>query len=104
MLNGRGYRAGGKIMKRPLFRTAATTHHIHAFQYDNAYAILRHTAFCSYLREFPAVRDEYAALIAGLAKKFPADIEAYCDGKNAFVKCVEREALAWYWNNPYLLG
>ena len=78
------------------------THHIHAFQYDNAYAILRHTAFCSYLRAFPAVRDEYAALKAGLAKKFPADIESYCDGKGAFVKHVEREALTWYWMNTHI--
>lgn len=103
-----GYEAMGEygIPGRRFYKKGGErrTHHIHAFQYDNAYAILRHTAFCSYLREFPAVRDEYAALKAGLAKKFPADIEAYCDGKDAFVKRVERKALAWYWNNPYLLG
>ena len=103
-----GYEAMGEygIPGRRFYKKGGErrTHHIHAFQYDNAYAILRHTAFCSYLRAFPAVRDEYAALKAGLAKKFPADIEAYCDGKDAFVKRVEREALAWYWNNPYLLG
>ncbi len=75
------------------------THHIHAFQCDNAYAILRHVAFCAYLRAFPTVREEYSALKAGLAKQFPADIEAYCDGKDAFVKKLEREALLWYWKS-----
>ena len=90
----RFYRKGGE----------RRTHHIHAFQYDNAYAILRHTAFCAYLRESPAVRDEYAALKARLAEQFPADIEAYCDGKDSFVKQVEREALIWYWNTAGAAG
>ena len=97
-----GYESMGEygIPGRRFYRKGGErrTHHIHAFQYDNAYGILRHASFCAYLRAFPAVRDEYAALKAGLAKQFPADIEAYCDGKDAFVKQVEREALLWYWN------
>ena len=84
----RFYRKGGE----------RRTHHIHAFQYDNAREILRHASFCAYLRAFPSVRDEYAALKSKLAKQFPNDIQAYCDGKDDFVKQVEREALMWYWS------
>ena len=40
------------------------------------------------------VRDEYARLKKSLAEKFPYDIDAYCDGKDAFVKDLERKALA----------
>lgn len=30
-----------------------------------------------------------------LARQFPEDLEAYCDGKDAFVKQLERDALDW---------
>ena len=97
-----GYESMGEygISGRRFYRKGGErrTHHIHAFQYDNTAAILRHVAFCAYLREFPAVRDEYGKLKAELAKQLPADIGAYCDGKDAFVKQVEREALMWYWS------
>ena len=35
------------------------------------------------------------ALKARLAQAFPYDIEGYCDGKDAFVQALEKEALAW---------
>jgi hypothetical protein len=31
-----------------------------------------------------------------LADLYPSDIEAYCNGKDAFVKELERKALNWY--------
>ena len=73
------------------------THHIHAFQYDTAYDIARHVAFRDYLRIHADVREEYGACKAALARRFPEDIEAYCDGKDALVKRMERDALQWYW-------
>ncbi len=47
-----------------------------------------------YLCTHGEVRDEYARLKKSLAEKFPYDIDAYCDGKDAFVKDLERKALA----------
>lgn len=37
----------------------------------------------------------YGALKRELAARFPEDIEGYCDGKDAFVRGLERRALAW---------
>ena len=39
-------------------------------------------------------RRPYGALKARLAQAFPYDIEGYCDGKDAFVQALEKEALA----------
>lgn len=75
------------------------THQIHLFQYRNAIAIVRHLAFRDYLRCHPGVCADYGALKSALAKQFPSDIEAYGNGKDEFVKRVEREALQWYWEN-----
>ena len=37
----------------------------------------------------------YAKLKRELAKKYPYDIDGYCDGKEKFVKEVEAKALDW---------
>ena len=71
------------------------THQVHVFAAEDEVNITRHLAFRDYLREHPDVRDEYAALKRALAEKYPYDIEAYCEGKDAFVKRYERESLGW---------
>lgn len=38
---------------------------------------------------------KYGELKEKLAEQFPDDIEAYCDGKDGFVKEMERKATAW---------
>ena len=58
--------------------------------------ILRHLAVRDYLRAHPAEAAAYGALKIRLAGQYPQDIEGYCDGKDAFVKRLERQALAWY--------
>ncbi|KLK88843.1 hypothetical protein SZ63_04360 [Methanoculleus sediminis] len=73
------------------------THQIHAFQYDNVQNILRHLAFRDYLRCHPEISHAYAALKSELAARYPGDIGGYCNGKDGFVKHVERDALQWYW-------
>ncbi|MDV4342623.1 GrpB family protein [Methanoculleus sp. YWC-01] len=73
------------------------THQIHAFQYDSVQNITRHLAFRDYLRCHPDVCSAYAALKSELAMRYPGDIGGYCDGKDTFVKRVERDALQWYW-------
>ena len=48
-----------------------------------------------YLRAHAAERRTYGQLKEELAIRFPEDIEAYCDGKDAFVKALEKKALRW---------
>lgn len=70
------------------------THQIHAFVAgdDN---IPRHLAFRDYLRAHPSVRFEYQNLKIELALQCNNDIEAYCDGKDTFVKYHEKKAIEW---------
>lgn len=72
------------------------THQAHVFQVDDQENIRRHLAVREYLRAHPQQAREYAALKERLAKRFPYDIAAYCDGKDAFVKALEGRALLWW--------
>ena len=76
---------------------AKRTHHIHAFQYDSLLDIGRHLAFRDFLRTHESTRAEYARLKIELARQYPKDIDNYCQGKDDFVKRLEREALKWHW-------
>jgi GrpB-like predicted nucleotidyltransferase (UPF0157 family) len=71
------------------------THNVHIFQQGDP-EIERHLAFCAYLRSHKEVRDEYAALKREVYARHPADIAAYHDGKNTWIKRVERLAVDWY--------
>lgn len=75
------------------------THQIHAFQADNLTEIERHLLFRDFLRKNPTICDEYGELKSRLAETYPNNIDAYCDGKDAFVKGNEREAIRWHWRN-----
>ncbi|MGE8205494.1 GrpB family protein [Heyndrickxia sp. NPDC080065] len=96
-----GYEVMGEfgITGRRYFRKGGDnrTHQIHAFQYNNIEEIERHLAFRDYLREHPDVCKEYGDLKSKLAEKYPNDIDGYGDGKDAFVKSVEKEAIKWHW-------
>lgn len=81
------------------------THQIHIFQADDWNNIGRHLAFRQYLSTHEREREEYAKLKMELAQQFPYDIEGYCDGKEAFVRAVEAQALSCYddtWDRLYL--
>lgn len=71
------------------------THQVHIFQADDTANIERHLAVRDYLRTHDEAVRQYGALKARLAQAFPYDIEGYCDGKDAFVQALEKEALAW---------
>ena len=60
------------------------THHIHIFQKDNTAQIQRHLAVRDYLRSNKEKAEE-----------FTYDNDGYCEGKDAFMKELEQEALAW---------
>ena len=72
------------------------THQIHIFQKDDINNITRHLAFKEYLIKHKDVAKEYGELKEKLAKLYPYDIESYCDGKDEFIKRIEKEALKEY--------
>ena len=95
-----GYECMGEfgIAGRRYFRKGGDqrTHQLHIFGEQSRADILRHLAVRDYLRAHPDAARAYGALKAALAARYPADIEGYCDGKDAFVKRLEQAALRWY--------
>lgn len=95
-----GYEPKGEfgIVGRRYFRKGLEirTHQIHIFQENNLKDIERHLAVRDYLRAHPKKAFEYGQLKSRIAAMFPSDIESYCNGKDAFVKELERKALEWY--------
>lgn len=93
-----GYEVMGEfgIQGRRYFRKGGEmrTHHVHAFEVGSPH-VARHLAFRDYLRNHPAVREEYGELKLMLAQRHAQDIEDYFDGKDGFVKKHEALALAW---------
>ncbi len=71
------------------------THHLHAFLAGSS-EVVRHLAFRDYVRCHADVAREYDALKRRLESSCGGDREAYIVGKDAFVKDVERRALAWW--------
>lgn len=81
------------------------THQIHIFQADDWKNIGRHLAFRDYMRTHEKERDEYAKIKKSLAQRFPYDIDGYCDGKESFVREIEKRALSLFdgsWDKLYL--
>lgn len=71
------------------------THHIHCYQEGDP-EVTRHLAFRDYMRSHPEEARKYSCLKEELAKKYPEDIECYIEGKNDYIKHVEKLALEWY--------
>lgn len=94
-----GYECMGEfgIPGRRYFRKGGDerTHHVHVFE-NNDRNVLRHLAFRDYLRSHRDDATKYASLKRDLVQKFPYDIRAYMDGKDALVKDIEKKALTWY--------
>lgn len=94
-----GYECLGEngIEGRRFFRKGGgnRTHHIHIFEESRKEEINRHLAVRDYLRTHPYICGEYAELKKRLAKEYPNDIDGYCDGKDFFVKQMEKDALKW---------
>ena len=76
------------------------SHHVHIYQVGSV-EIIRHLAFRDYLIVHPNVMKRFGELKEKLARQFPDDIESYINGKNHFVKVIERKALEWYEDNQY---
>lgn len=69
------------------------THQVHIFAETDTQNIKRHLAFRDYMRTYQAEREAYAGLKKMLAERFPYDIDAYCDGKDAFIKGIEAKVV-----------
>ena len=67
---------------------------VHVFEAGNP-EVERHLVFREYLIQNPEAASAYGTLKNNLAEKFPTDIRAYMDGKDAFIKQTEKEALSW---------
>ncbi|WP_338019690.1 GrpB family protein [Paenibacillus piscarius] len=53
---------------------------------------LEHIVFRDYLRAHPSARREYQAVKQRLARQHRYDIDAYCEGKTAFVQSILQKA------------
>lgn len=95
-----GYEAKGEfgIPGRRYFRKDSAggvrTHQIHAFACGSE-GVERHLAFRDYMIAHPAIALAYGDLKRKLAGANPEDIEAYMDGKDAFIKEHEANAREW---------
>ena len=70
------------------------TNHVHIFQVGNLH-IARHINFRDYMIAHPDDARRYEKLKQELAEKFRYDIDAYCEGKDAFIKEIDRKAEEW---------
>lgn len=70
------------------------THHIHAFAAGSAEAA-RHLAFRDYMIAHPFDAQRYSELKRKLAEQHPQSPEEYMDGKDGFIKEMERRAAQW---------
>jgi GrpB-like predicted nucleotidyltransferase (UPF0157 family) len=70
------------------------THQAHVYQWDSE-EVVRHLAFRDYLRAHSDKAHLYSDHKRDIARRNPYDIYAYMEGKDALVKQLEAEALAW---------
>jgi len=74
--------------------TTLRTHQVHAYEVGNP-EVTRHLAFRDYLRAHPDKALIYSDHKRAVARQYPYDIYAYMDGKDALIKQLLAEALAW---------
>ncbi|MBE9180363.1 GrpB family protein [Oculatella sp. LEGE 06141] len=95
-----GYEAMGEfgLPGRRYFRKNRSpeirTHNVHTYEVGSS-EISRHLAFRDYMIAHPDDAQRYSELKRQLAKQYPQDIEGYMDGKDEFVKTMEKKALMW---------
>lgn len=70
------------------------THQIHSFETGSA-QIERHLAFRDYMIAHPEDARKYSELKRKLAEENPQNINGYMDGKDGFIKEIDRKAGQW---------
>lgn len=73
---------------------SARTHHVHIFQNGDP-KVEPYLSFRDYMIAHPEEVQAYCRLKEELAQKFPEDIESYIEGKDGFIKEMNRKAKAW---------
>lgn len=95
-----GYEVMGEygIPDRRYFRRdnqeGVRTHNIHAFETGSA-ELERHIAFRDYMIAHPEDAQRYSELKRKLAEEHPQNIDGYMDGKDSFIKEMDRRAAQW---------
>lgn len=74
------------------------THHAHVFQTGNP-EIERHLNFRDYMIAHHDEAEYYGDLKKELAVKFKYNIDGYCDGKDNYIKEIDKNARIWAQNN-----
>jgi GrpB-like predicted nucleotidyltransferase (UPF0157 family) len=99
-LESLGYEAKGEygIPGRRFFRKddreGIRTHNIHAFEAGSA-QVERHLAFRDYMIAHPDDAQRYSELKRRLAEEHPQSMDGYMDGKDGFIKEIDRRAARW---------
>ena len=68
--------------------------HVHVFQTGNP-EVERHLNFRDYMNTHPQDAQAYGRLKEELAREFSTDIGGYTEGKNEFIKEMDKRAAAW---------
>jgi GrpB-like predicted nucleotidyltransferase (UPF0157 family) len=84
----------GRRFFRKYDQTGKRTHHVHVFEI-NISEVQRHLAFRDYMIAHPEYANKYSELKRQLAKQYPEDIDGYMDGKDGFIKDMEKRAIEW---------
>ena len=99
-MEGLGYEVMGEfgIPGRRYFRkdneAGARTHQIHAFPAGSE-QVIRHLVFRDYMIAHPERANAYSKLKRRLAAENPHRMDAYVDGKDAFIKETDKMAAGW---------
>jgi GrpB-like predicted nucleotidyltransferase (UPF0157 family) len=70
------------------------THHIHTFKVGSE-QVERHLAFRDYMIAHPEDAQKYSELKRRLAREYPTNIDGYIDGKDGFIKEMDKKAEQW---------
>jgi len=70
------------------------THNMHAFEAGSA-EVERHLAFRDYMIAHPGDAQRYSELKRKLAEEHPQSLDMYMDGKDGFIKEIDRRAAQW---------
>lgn len=70
------------------------THHVHAFEVGSE-QVERHLTFRDYMIAHPEDAQRYSELKRYLAREHPTSINSYMDGKDEFIKEMDKKAAQW---------
>lgn len=71
------------------------THQVHTFESGSA-QVTRHLAFRDFLNTHPEEAQKYSELKRKLAAEHPKNMDGYIDGKDDFIKEIDRRAARWF--------